>query len=382
MNAPRPVWVRALTSREGDEVVTRCCVVSGGEFFPIEVRVNVPRLAAELRALGLGGAGHDAVAGFGSFLKKAVKTVTKNKIVKAVGKIVKTVASNPLVQIANPMLAIGTHTLLTKLGSRGTLPPALAKIVDPAANAAAAASGAPPLGAGALSFVSPKAAAALGVGLKAVTTAKAGAAIAEVAKVAQQNVALGKVAAQAIAQKTVDPKKALPLVKKAAVTRANVQKLAPALAKRVVASSKVEAQLGVIAQRANAGSPEAKQAAAVLARSARAIDQIHGLEQALAGGVAGLLVTATGQIVRAPRGRFVQRSAALPSGRADVLYRGARAPVLRGAFSAVSGGVGASPGWGGETDPGNDLEGPLGATRYAEGWTLGEGDAVAGAWTP
>ncbi len=45
----QPVWLKAVMVREGDDVVTRCCIVTGGEFFPIEVRVNIPGLIRQAR---------------------------------------------------------------------------------------------------------------------------------------------------------------------------------------------------------------------------------------------------------------------------------------------------------------------------------------------
>src|SRR5262245_64245585 len=93
--SPTPVWLRAVMVQEGDDVVTRCCVVTQGQFFPIEVRVNVPQLVKQLRALGIKPGPDAQVSGFGSFLKKAVKAVTKNKIVKTVTKTVGKVIKNP-----------------------------------------------------------------------------------------------------------------------------------------------------------------------------------------------------------------------------------------------------------------------------------------------
>lgn len=436
----RPLWLRAVMVREGDDVVTRCCVVTEGQFFPIEVRVNVPKLIAAARALGLGPRG-DNVAGFGSFLKKAVKTVTKNKVVKAVGKVASKIVKNPVVQIANPALALGLHNASVFTGGKGIMPKPIGKLVDagttsvistlapgvgPAALAASqklgaalragqslpgalggAASGA--IGAGALDFVSPKAAAALGVGLKTVGVAKLSGQIAAVAKNAGAELDLGKKAAAAVVQKKISPKQAAPLIAKAAKVKATLSKTAPALAKQVVQSQKVKTQLGVIAQKARAGSPDARLASAVIARSAKALDEIAAIEARAAGGLAGLLLTADGRIVRSPRGRFLLRSSVTP--RPDVLYRGPNAPTLKGAFTAVAGqsgvpslwslvsgsgegpgtrdqgpssqrpsvAVGASPGWGGETDPADDYEGPLSPVVPAGGgWTL----EVAGVWTP
>jgi len=381
----QPLWVRAVMVREGDDVVTRCCVVtpdSAGmpQVFPIEVRVNVPRLIAMMRALGLEEATGDQVGGFGSFLKKAVKSVTHNKVVKAVGKVVGKVAKNPVLQLANPALAISAHTISRGAGGKGVIKGAAGALVDMGAAAATKAAPMP----SAMSFVSPKAAAALGVGIRAVTTARAAGVIAAVAKNAQVEVNRGKAAAQSILQKTgADPAAAKALVQRAVNVRSNIQKAAPGLAKQVVLSSKVKASIANIADKARAGSTDARLAASVIARSAQALDTVSRLQQSAAGGVAGMLITADGRIVRAPRGRFVQRSSAAL--RPDVLYRGPKDPTLRGSFAAVSGGwnVGATPSWGGSDDPGQEIDGPFyPVTPGGGGYQLEDLSAVAGVLTP
>ena len=377
-----PVWLKAVTTREGADIVTRCCVVTEGQYFPIEVRVNVPRLAASLRSLGLAGDETDGVSGFGSWLKKAVKSVTKSKVVKAVGKVVGKVARSPIVQIANPMLAISSHTISKAATGKGTIKGPAGKLVDAGSSLVTKVAPIPNV----MSFVSPKAAAALGVGLKAVTTARAGSVIASVAKQAQGQVNLGKAAAQSLLQKTAsNPAAAKALVERAVQVRSNVQKSAPALAKRVVQSSRVKASIAAIAAKAKAGSADAHLAASVIARSAAALDQVSRLQQASAGGVAGLLVTSDGRILRAPRGRFTLRASA--AARPDVLYRGPKDPALKGLFAAVAGagwaGIGASPSWGGDLDPGNDIDGPLADITPPGGrvW-LEDYSQVAGLLTP
>lgn len=384
-----PVWLRTVMVREGNDVVTRCCVVTTDgsgcvHFLPIEVRVNVPKLIASLRALGLD-QGHDQVGGFGSFLKKAVKSVTKSKVVKAVGKAVSKVAHNPIVQLANPALAISAHTLSKAATGKGTIKGAAGKLVD--AGTAVVTKAVPlPSPSSALSFVSPKAAAALGVGIRAVTTARAGAAISAVAKAAQSEVARGQAAAQTILNKTAGPA-ARAVVQRAVNIRSNIQKAAPALAKQVVLSSKVKASIADIARKAQAGSADAKLAASVIARSAAALDQVARLNQAAAGGVPGLLLTVDGRIIRAPRGRFLQRSSTVT--RPDTLYRGAKDPVLRGQFAAIAGGrswrslVGATPSWGGADDPGQEIDGPMYPARAPDQRVLlDDYSRIAGALTP
>lgn len=370
VGSAKPVWLRAVMVREGDDVVTRCCVVTEGQFFPIEVRVNVPKLIASLRALGLD-QGHDAVGGFGSFLKKAVKKVTKNKIVRSVGKAVHSVVRSPIVQLANPAFAISAHTLSKGAGGKGVIKGGAGRLVD---MGSAAVTKVVPMS-GAMSFVSPKASAALGIGMRAVTTARAGGIISSVAKTAQGQVNLGKSAAQSILQKTAtNAAAAKAAAQRAANIRANIAKAAPALAKKVVASAKVKAQLGVIAQKARAGNVDARLAAGVIARSAQALDQITRLQQSSAGGMPGLLVTAQGRIVRAPKGRFLMRASSAT--RPDILYRGPKEPQLKGSFSAVAGSgwqgmvgntVGNTPAWGGELDPGDSLDGPFGRVQHPGG---------------
>ncbi len=375
-----PVWLRAVMVREGDDVVTRCCVVAGGEFFPIEVRVNVPSLIRQARALGIHESEQAKVAGFGSWLKKAVRSVTKSKIVKAVSGAVKKVANSPVAMIANPGLILAAHTTSKAATGKGLVKGKLGSAIDlgtKALSVAVPAAAAP----SALSFVGPKAVAALGVGMRAVNVAKTGAVIASVAKNAQRQVGLGKAAANALQQKTVSSAKALPLVKRAADIRSNIQRLAPALAKRAVQSANVQKAFVNIASKAKSGNADAILASNVLAQSARALSTIQRLESANAGGLPGLLITAQGKIVRAPRGRFLQSSA--KAALTGTLYRGPKTPTLRGAFSAVSGEVGASSAWGGDTDPGNDIDGPFyGVVPPDDRVLVDDYAAVSGVLTP
>lgn len=378
-----PVWLRAVMVREGDDVVTRCCVVAGGEFFPIEVRVNVPALIAQARSLGIDQVTGDTVGGFGSWLKKAVKKVTKSKIVKAVGKAVKKVANSPVAMIANPSLILAAHTTAKASTGKGLVKGKLGAAIDlgtKAVQVAVPAASAP----AALGFVSSKAAAALGVGMRALNVAKAGSAIASAAKLAQNQVNLGKAAATALQQKRIDPAKALPLVKQAVATRSAVQRLAPALAKQAVQSANVQKAFQNIALKAKAGVADAKLASNVLTKSAAVLATIQHLQQANAGGVPGLLITSTGRIMRAPKGRFLQTSG--KTGLMGTLYRGKGSPTLRGMFSAAVSGwetVGATPGWGGELDPGNDIDGPLlPATPFEDRMLVDDYTTTAGVLTP
>jgi hypothetical protein len=206
-----------------------------------------------------------------------------------------------------------------------------------------------------MSFVSPKSLAAFGVGMRTVATARAGGAIAAVAKNAQAEIHLGRQAAGMLLQKSKAPlsgaappntpartaqtAKQFPaahaLVRRAVTLRANIAKSGPALAKKVVLSAKVKSSIFAIAQKARAGNPDALLAASVIARSAQALDHVARLQQAHAGGVAGLLLTADGRILRAPRGHFLQKTSAVS--RPDTLYRGPKNPALKGSFSAVAG---------------------------------------------
>lgn len=390
--APTPVWVKAVMVREGDDVVTRCCVVTQGQFFPITVRVNVPQLVAFMRARGLIPPAQDGVSGFGSWLKKAVKKVTKSKVFKAVTSVVKSVVNSPIVQMALPPVAMAKGVISAAKG-------VVQFVKKPSLSALGS------IGLGALKFVSPQAGTALGIGLKTVNIAKAGSAIASVARQAQSQVNLGKKVAQVINARKVAPAqmvRARSLVQRAVTTRAKVVKAAPALAKKAVQSSKVKAQLAVIAQKAKTGNKDARLAASVIARSSKAFDTIERLKQANAGGVPGLLVTPQGQIVRSKKsGKFLLKSSTAAK---DILYRGPGQPTLRGQF-VVSGnasdddlfddgeplisgidytetvdtsdlveGVGfdqRGPEWGGYDDPSDQIEGP----RYrvpvpGGGWQL------------
>lgn len=387
VGASSPVWMRAVMVREGDDVVTRCCVVAHGQFMPIEVRVNIPKLIAALRALGFEQATQDQVGGFGSFLKKAVKSVTKNKLVKSVGKVVKKVVKSPVVQVMNPMAAIAAHTTSKALGGKGVIKGPAGKVVDLGASMALKAAGPaaklPAVGAGALKYVSPKTLSALSVGLSAVKTAKAGSAIAQVAKSAQAQLYAGRRVAshipnliatlekRAASKKQVKAaaKKVKAAAKKAVKVKKAVKKAAPKLAKQVVKSAKVKKSLQTIAKKAKAGSAEAKLASKVIARSAKALDQVTAANSKASGGVRGLLILPSGRVVKSPKGRFHQLKST--TARPETLYRGPNEPALKGNFSAVSGwralAVGHGPAWGGALDPGNDYDGPLSPVRHSGG---------------
>ncbi|HEY3493836.1 MAG TPA: hypothetical protein VGK73_04090 [Polyangiaceae bacterium] len=369
----RSVWLKAVMVREGNDIVTRCCVVTAGEFFPIEVRVNVPQLIATAKKLGIDVAMRDTVGGFGSWLKKAVKKVTKSKIVKAVGSVVKKAINSPIVQMALPPVAIAKGAIKAASG-------VVSFVKKPSFSALGN------IGLGALSFVSPQASAALGVGLQTVKAAKAGPAIASVAKTLQNQVNLGKVAANVInTRKAAAPAIAKPLVQRAVKARATVQKLAPTLAKKSVQSAKVRTSIANIAAKAKAGNKDAKLAATVISKAAKAMNTVSQLEQKSVGGIAGLLVMPNGRIVRSPKGRFMLRGPAAAK-TAPTLYRGPNTPTLRGNFTAVSGGwaaVGHTSGWGGADDPGNGIDGPFGAVHYGTGPVmLDDYSRVAGLLTP
>lgn len=408
--APLPLWTKAVTTREGDEIVTRCCVVAGGSFTPIVVRVNVPALAAALRAKGLVGTG-DGVGGFGSFLAKIARGVTHNAVTKAVGKVVTKVAKSPIVQIANPMLAISAHTISKGAGGKGTIKGPLGGIVNLGTSVVVP---------HALAHVGPKAIASLGIGAKAVMQSQAGKMIATAAQQAQKTVAQGKALAAQVKLGKLPIRTALPLIRKAVAVRTNVAKLAPKLMANAAMSKKVKAAISNVASKAKAGSPEARQAATAIVAAARMTDKISAAQQAAAGGNAGFVVTAQGKIRRAPKGKFV-RSAALPE--IETLYRGAKEAPLRGSFTAVGGGagwqvgrraggaerptlvpseyrkleaevyralvddayqrdtlpapppsrragrqagVGGHPAWGGDRDPGDEMDGPFYPVRYQD----------------
>ena len=414
-----PVWIKAVTVREGDDVVTKCCIVAGGDVLPITVRVNVPALVrglSKLRAMGKLPASADAVGGFGSFLKGVVKGVTHNAVTKAVGKVVSKVARSPIVQIANPMMAITSHTLSKAAGGRGTVKGKLGGVIDVGASIVAPA---------ALKHVGPQALGALGLGAKAVMQSQIARTAASVAKQAQQVVARGKQAAALVQSGRLQARTALPLIKAATTVRAGIVKNAPRLAANVSAGKRVQAALANVAIRARAGSPEAKRLAAAVTSAAKMTDKISAAQQAAGGGNAGFVVTAQGKIRRSPKGKFI-RTAALPA--IETLYRGAKEAPLRGSFTAVSGSrkhddrptlipseyraleaevyralvddayqrdterppatdyrlpsrrqpaagsrISGSPGsvehtpqWGGARDPGDEYDGPLYSVRYAE----------------
>lgn len=434
----QPVWMRAVMVQEGDDVVTRCCVVTEGQFFPIEIRVNLPQLAAQLRTMGVKTGGQDQVGAFG-FLKKAARAVTKNKLVKAVGKVVTKTVKSPVFQVAAsvvapgvaPGLLLGAHNASTFTGGKGIFKGPVKAIVDTTSKAALATvlpgvgpkaleatqklgtalrggksplSVLPAIGAGALDFVSPQAAAALGVGLKTVNAANVGSKIAAAAKLVQNQVNLGRTAASALQQKTVPAANvaaATQLVRNAVLARQNATRLAPYLAKNAVFATKVKTSLATIAAKAKQGNPDAKLASRVLATSAKALSDVEKLKSQATGGLPGLLVTATGRIVKAPKtGRFIQRSTTATN--PDVLYRGPKSPLLKGQFTAavsgafdefiVSGddfvGGNETDAWGGGDDPGNDIEGPRYPATHPDGnveledWSAIGGVAVAGLLTP
>jgi hypothetical protein len=355
-----PVWIKAVTVREGDDVVTKCCIVAGGDVLPITVRVNVPALVrglSKLRAMGKLPASADAVGGFGSFLKGVVKGVTHNAVTKAVGKVVSKVARSPIVQIANPMMAVTSHTLSKAAGGKGTVKGKLGGAIDVGASIVAPA---------ALKHVGPQALGALGLGAKAVMQSQIARTAASVAKQAQQVVARGKQAAALVQSGRLQAKTALPLIRAATAVRAGIVKNAPRLAANVSAGKRVQAALANVAIKAKAGSPEAKRLATVVASAAKMTDKISAAQQAAGGGNAGFVVTAQGKIRRSPKGKFI-RTAALPA--LETLYRGAKEAPLRGSFTAVGvspGSVEHTPQWGGARDPGDEYDGPLFPARYSD----------------
>lgn len=325
-----PLWLRAAVSREGDFLVTRCCIVADADVHPFEVRVDMRKLAGTLQKMHALGhlkmpAGGDTVAGFGSFLKKAARAITKNAVTRAVGGVVKKVVSHPIVQIANPMAAVTAHTLSKAATGRGVIRGPAGKLVDLGAVVAA------PAG---LQHVAPKAAAALGLGAKTVMASKLGGAVAAAAKDSQKAIALGKSAALALKTGKLSASVATPLVKRALAVRTAMPKVAPALAARVKLSKAVKKRLVSIAAKAKTGDPDARYTAAVIARTAKMTDEIARAQQAAGGGNPGFVITASGKVRKAPKGKFIQQ-ASLPV--IETLYRGASTAPLRGSFSAVSG---------------------------------------------
>jgi hypothetical protein len=350
-----PVWIRAVTKREGQNLVTQCCIVAAGDIHPFTISVNLSALAAQVKRLQAAGilrepqaAGRATVSGFGSFLGKLAHGITHNAVTKAVGKVVTKVVRSPIVQIANPMMAITAHTISKAATGKGTIKGRLGTAVDLGTSVVV------PHG---LAHVGPQALGALGIGAKAVMASQAGATIRAVAKDAQHVVAQGKQAAALLQTGRLTAAAAAPLIEKAVNVRASVSKLAPKLAVNVGNAKKVQAAIARVASRAKAGSPEARKAAVTIASAAKMIDKISAAEQAVGGGNAGFVVTAQGKIRRAPKGKFV-RTAALPA--IETLYRGASLPPLRGSFSAVSG----HAAWGGDRDPGDDTDGPFTPARY------------------
>jgi hypothetical protein len=307
--------------------------VAAGDIHPFEVRVNLPALAAQVRRLQAAGilrtpaAGslQPSVAGFGSFLKKVGRAVTHNKVSKAVGKVVTKVAKSPIVQIANPMMAVTTHTISKAATGKGTLEGKLGTAIDLGTAVVV------PHG---LAHVGPQALAALGVGAKAVLASQTGKTIASMAKQAQKVVNQGKQAAALVQAGRLTASAAAPLIKKAVNVRATIPKIAPKLAIKAADAKKVQAAIKNVASKAKAGSVEAKKAAVAIASAAKMVDKISAAEQAAAGGNAGFVITAQGKIRKAPKGKFV-RNKALPV--IETLYRGAKVAPLQGSFTAVSG---------------------------------------------
>lgn len=434
VGAAQPVWARAVMVQEGDDIVTRCCVVTDGDLFPIEVRVNIPRLIATAQRLGMHTqAGQTQVGVFG-FIKKAAKAVTKNKLVKAVAKVAKktvrvtkAIVNNPYVQAGSAALlaavpggqaasaAIVTASLAAKAASPvlNVVNQATKDVKKLTSSAPKKVSEAMPVGLGALNYVKPQAAAALGIGLKTGLAAQMASKIAAAAQLAQRQVDSGKAAANLLngPQKTrMSPAQlaaAKATVQRAVNIRAGITKLAPTLAQQTVQSQKVKTQLASIAARARTGDVQAKLASRLLAPSVNAISVVNRLQSLAAGGLPGLLVTSTGRIVRAPKGRFIQKASV--TAHPDVLYRGPKEPVMKGLFTAVSGCVGGdgmsvidtegfdftdgyasvdgyeqhrSPGWGGDDDPGNDIDGPLQEIDHPEGKLFVDHGIDPGAWTP
>lgn len=108
----RQVWLKAVLSEEGDDVIARCCVVMDGQYLPFEVRVNVPALLKTISALGLvpKAANGQPVVGFGlkSFVKKAVKKVAKAKIIKGAVKVIKA-TTKASVALATAPVSLAVH---------------------------------------------------------------------------------------------------------------------------------------------------------------------------------------------------------------------------------------------------------------------------------
>lgn len=330
------VRLNIMLRREGDQVVAHCCAIEPDSTPHIfQIAVDIPALVRQLAPLALSHTAkqQDSVSGFGSWLKKAVKTVTHAKIVKGVLGVVKSVVKNPVFQAVMPMAAITAQTFAHATGSKDILPGPLGKIVN--AGTSTALSLVP---GGAISNVakqvSPQAFAALGVASKTLSTIHVGAGISAAAKQASRTITRGKAAAQLVKSGKLTAAAAKPLVQKAVATRALASKMAPALAKRVVLGAKVKTALAATATKAKAGSPDARLQAAVIARTQKMHDQLAMAHQAAAGGLPGIVITADGRIQKSAKGRWTQKSS-LPA--LSTLYRGPKDTPLRGAFAAVAG---------------------------------------------
>lgn len=79
--------LKLAASREGDNVVIRCCTIHRGDVQFFTVVINIPQLVRQLEALGFNAT---TVSGFGGWLKKAVRSVGRSKILKGVAKAVTT----------------------------------------------------------------------------------------------------------------------------------------------------------------------------------------------------------------------------------------------------------------------------------------------------
>lgn len=332
------VWLRMVLRRDGDDLVARCCMVKDADLRLFEVRVNLPETVRQAKALGVRlGVPSDGVSGFGSWLSKAVKKVAKLKIVKGVFKAVKTVANNPLTQLAVSVIPGGSLALASVNSA--------IKLVPGGSLAAT------------VKNVSPKAFAALNMATQTLASVKRGDATRAAAKSAMRTVARGKAAASLVKSGKLPLAKAQPMLLAATKLRATLAKNGAALQKRVAHADAVKASLANMAHKARAGSGEAKVAASVIARTMLMQNQISAAAQRAQGGIEGFVITAQGGIKKAPKGRWL-KSSALPM--IQTLYQGSKHAPMRGAFTAVSG----HAAWGGDRDPGNEIDGPLYPARY------------------
>jgi len=121
---PPGVSLSMHLTREGEDVVARCCAVARGKPHVFTLRVNTKGARDALASLGKEGvlAALDNPAAVGS-IWDAVKSIASPvvKVAEGAVDVVKDIASNPIVQIAIPPAAIAVHTIDKATGGSGVI---------------------------------------------------------------------------------------------------------------------------------------------------------------------------------------------------------------------------------------------------------------------